>query len=151
MTANRIPVPPDVGIPDLVKQLGDDSKRLVQDEVMLAKLEMKESIHSAGRGAMWLGIAFGVGVVMLVALTLFLATAIGRAANHHYWVGAIVTGIIELAAAAILIKRGSAAFRAPSYSLEETRAEAKSARAANRQRRVCWRLRGGSADSAPPM
>jgi len=121
---NRIPVDPDVGIPDLIKQLGDDSKRLVQNEVTLAKLELKESIHRAGKGAMWLGIAFGVGIVMLVALTLFLATAIGAAVNHHYWVGAIVTGIIELAAAVILFKRGGAALKSPSYTLEETRAEA---------------------------
>ena len=124
MAANRIPVDPDAGIPDLIRQLGDDSKRLVQNEVTLAKLELTDSIHRAGKGAMWLGIAFGIGVVTLVALTLFLATAIGGAVNHHYWVGAIVTGIIELAAAVILFKRGASAFRSPSYSLAETRAEA---------------------------
>ena len=124
MATNRIPVDPDVGIPDLIKQLGDDSKRLVQNEVTLAKLELKESLHRAGKGAMWLGVAFGVGVVMLVALTLFLATAIGAAVNHHYWVGAFVTGIVELAAAVILFKRGGVAFGRPSYSLAETRAEA---------------------------
>ena len=125
MASNRIQVEPDVGIPDLIKQLGEDSKRLVQDEVTLAKLELNESVRRAGKGAMWLGIAFGVGVVMLVALTLFLTTVIGAAVNHHYWVGALVTGIIELAAAIILIKRGSTELRTPSYSLEETRAEAK--------------------------
>ena len=125
MAINRIPVDPDVGIPDLIKQLGEDSKRLVQDEVTLAKLELNESVRRAGKGAMWLGIAFGVGVVMLVALTLFLTTAIGAAVNHHYWAGALVTGIIELAAASILIKRGMTEFRSPSYSLEATREEAR--------------------------
>jgi len=124
VAANRIPVDPDAGIPDLIKQLGDDSKRLVQNEVTLAKLELTDSVHRAGKGAMWLGIAFGIGVVTLVALTLFLITAIGGAVNHHYWVGAIVTGIIELAAAVILFKRGSTAFKSPSYSLAETRTEA---------------------------
>jgi hypothetical protein len=124
VAANRIPVDPDAGIPDLIKQLGDDSRRLVQNEVTLAKLELTDSIHRAGKGAMWLAIAFGIGVVTLVALTLFLITAIGAAVNHHYWAGAIVTGIIELAAAVILIKRGTTAFKAPSYSLAETRTEA---------------------------
>ena len=123
--ANRIAAHPDAGIPDLVKQLGEDSKRLVRDEVALAKLELHESVRRAGKGAMWMGIAFGVGVVMLVALTLFLTTAIGAAFNHHYWAGAVVTGTVELAVAALLIKRGTSELRAPSYSLEETRAEAK--------------------------
>ena len=126
MASNRIPVDPDIGIPDLIKQLGGDSKRLVQNEVTLAKLELTENLHQAGRGAMWLGTAFGVGVVMLVAFTLFLVSAIGAAVNHHYWVGAIVAGIIELAVAVILLKRGITSFKAPSYSFEETRAEATS-------------------------
>jgi uncharacterized membrane protein YqjE len=125
VAANRVQVDPDVGIPDLVKQLGEDSKRLVRDEVTLAKLELHESVRRAGKGAMWMGIAFGVGVVMLVALTLFLTTAIGAAVNHHYWAGAVVTGMVELAVAALLIKRGMSQLRAPSYSLEETRAEAR--------------------------
>jgi hypothetical protein len=116
----------DVGIPDLVRQLGDDSKRLLQDEVRLAKLEITESLHRAGRGAVWMGVAFGVGVVMLVALTLFLVTLIGRAVNGHMWVGAIVTGIIELAVAVVLIKRGMSALAEPSYTLEETRESVKS-------------------------
>lgn len=114
-------VDPDIGIPDLVRRLTDDSKRLVGDEVRLAKLEMSENIHAGARGALWLTLAFGAGVVGLVALTLFLATAIGRAANGHMWVGAIVVGVLELAAAGMLIKRGIGAFGQPSYSLEETR------------------------------
>lgn len=124
MAINRMPADPDTGIPDLIKQLGTDSKRLVHDEVLLAKLEMKESVHRASRGAVWLGIAFGIGVVMLVALTLFLVTLIGRAANGHMWVGALVTGALELVAALLLFTRGKAALKEPSYTLEETRAEA---------------------------
>ena len=121
MAVNRLQTDPDVGIPDLVRQLGEDSKRLVQDEVQLAKMEITDSLHRAGKGAVWMGIAFGVGVVMLVALTLFVATLIGRAVNHHYWVGALVTGIIELAAAVVLIKKGTSSITEPSYSLAETR------------------------------
>ena len=52
-------------------------------------------------------------------------TLIGRAANGHMWVGALVTGIVELAVAVLLFKRGATALKSPSYTLEETRAEAK--------------------------
>jgi hypothetical protein len=122
---DQVSTDPDAGIPDLIRQLGDDSKRLVADEVRLAKLEMKESVQRAGRGAVQLAVAFGVGVVMLVALTMFLATLIGRIAAGHMWVGAIVTGLIELGVAVVLLRRGMGVLRQPSYSFEETRAALK--------------------------
>lgn len=125
MAIERISVDPDAGIPDLIRQLGDDSKRLVADEVRLAKLEMRESVHRAGQGAVQLAVAFGVGIVMLVSLTLFLVTLIGRLAAGHMWVGAIATGVIELAAAVLLLRRGLATLRQPSYSFEETRSALK--------------------------
>lgn len=117
----RLPTDPDAGIPDLIRQLGDDSKRLVADEVRLAKLEMKESVQRAGHGAVRLAVAFGIGIVTLVAFTVFLATLIGRLAAGHMWVGAIVTGLIELAIAALLVRKGLSTLSEPSYTLEDTR------------------------------
>jgi hypothetical protein len=114
-------VDPDAGIPDLIHKLGDDSKRLVTDELRLAKLEITESVYAAGRGAMWLGVAFGAGVVASVAATLLLATLIGRVIAGHMWIGAIVTGALELPIAAYVVRRGLGALKEPSYSLEQTR------------------------------
>jgi hypothetical protein len=114
-------VDPDTGIPDLIRRLTDDSKRLVSDEVRLAKLEARDSLHRAARGGIWLALALGVSVVMFVALTVFLATLIGRLGNGHMWIGAMVTGIIELAAGAMLLKRGLSTYAKPSYTLAETR------------------------------
>jgi hypothetical protein len=121
MGAERIPVDPDVGIPDLIHRLSDDSKRLMGDEVRLAKLELKENLKRGGKGTMWLGVAFGIGVIAMVMFTLFLATLIGRLASGHMWLGAIITGIVELVVAVVLIKKGIAAFGQPSYTLTETR------------------------------
>jgi uncharacterized membrane protein YqjE len=116
-----MPIDPDTGIPDLVRRLSDDSKRLVSDEVRLAKLELKDNVKRAGKGTMLLSVAFGIGVLAMVMCTLFLATLIGRIAAGHMWVGAIVTGIVELVIAGVLVKRGMGAFAEPSYSLEATR------------------------------
>src|ERR687895_393163 len=113
--AHRVPVDPNAGIPDLIRDLADDSKRLVKDEVRLAKLETNESVRRASKGALWMALAFGVGVVALVALTLLLVTLIGRLVSGHMWVGALVTGVVELGVALFLIKRGTGAFKAPSY------------------------------------
>jgi hypothetical protein len=120
--AQRVPIDPDKGLPDLVKQLTDDSKRLMSDEVHLAKLETAESIRTAGRGAVWLGLAFGIGVVALVAFTLFFATLFGRIANGHYWVGALLVAAIEIAGGLWLLKRGFGLLGSAPYSLPDTRA-----------------------------
>lgn len=119
--AQQMPIDPDKGVTDLVRELGDDSKRLLLNEVRLAKLEAAESMHGAGRGALWLGVAFGVGVVALVAATLFLATAIGRGVNGHYWIGALLTALIELALGLWLVKQGLKSFERAPYSLPDTR------------------------------
>jgi uncharacterized membrane protein YqjE len=112
---------PDTGITDLIHRLTDDSKRLATDEVRLAKIEARESLHRVTRGALWMGLAFGVSVVMLVAVTIFLTTLIGRIANGHMWVGALVTGLLELGAGAWCLKRAFASYAEPSYSMAETR------------------------------
>lgn len=121
MAVSQVMSDSDPGIPDLIRRLSDDSKRLVTDEVHLAKIEAKESLSRATRGFMWLGLALGVSVVMMVSLTIFLATLIGRAANGHMWLGAIVTGLIELGLGAYLIKRAITAITEPSYTLEASR------------------------------
>ena len=125
MSARPVQVDPDLGIPDLIRSLGEDSKRLVRDEMRLAKLEVRESMHDAARGSMWLGVAFGIGVVALVALTVLLAAALGAVFGGNYWAGALITGALELIVAALLIKHGVASFKEADYTLEETREEAR--------------------------
>jgi len=122
VTARPVIVEPDVGITDLIRRLTTDSKRLVTDEVQLARIEAKDSLHRASRGVMWMVLAFGAMVVMLVALTLLLTSLLGRLMNGHMWFGALVTGVIELALGAWLLKRGLSAYAEPSYTLEQTRA-----------------------------
>lgn len=122
MAANPMRIDPDAGIPDLVRRLSDDGKRLVSDEIRLVKIETKENVKAAGRGGIRLALAFGIGTVTLVAMTLLMVTLIGRLANGHMWVGALVTGIVELVLAFVLVKRGVKALAEPSYTLEGTRA-----------------------------
>ena len=121
----RVPVDPDKGIPDLFKQLGDDGKRLVADEVRLAKLEASETVHRATSAAIALGIALGVAVFGLIAFTLFVATAFGAIANGHYWVGAMLAGAIEMAVGLWFLEKGMKAVKSAPYSMPETRASLK--------------------------
>src|SRR5439155_26284557 len=121
MAANPLHLDPDAGIPDLIRRLTDDGKRLVADEIRLAKIETKENVERAGKGGVRIAVAFAMGVVAMVAFTILLATLIGRVANGHMWLGATVTGIVELILGAVLLRRGLGALAKPSYSLQQTR------------------------------
>ena len=132
----EVRIDPDAGIPDLIRRLTDDSKRLAQDEMHLAKLELAENARVGMRGALYMSLAFGVGVVALVAVTVLLVSAIGAAIGHNYWLGALVTGVIELGLAGWLITRGLAIYRRPSYTLAATRAELAETAAWVRSRRA---------------
>jgi hypothetical protein len=114
-------IDPDVGIPDLVHRLADDSKRLVKDEIRLGKLELADDVRRAGHGSLWLVASFGVGVLAMVSLTIMLIALVGRLSAGHMWAGALLIGAIEVVAGMMLVKRGKGAFGEPSYSLEQTR------------------------------
>ena len=83
MATERMPVDPNAGIPELIARLGDDSKRLVNNEIRLAKLEMHDHIKKSSKDFMWLAIAFGLGVVAMMAFTMFVITLLGRVLNGH--------------------------------------------------------------------
>jgi hypothetical protein len=123
LAAHAVHIDPDTRITELVGQLATDSKRLVRDELLLGKLEVKESVRTGARGVLWLSMAFGIAVIALVALTITLVSLIGRLADGHYWVGALVTGIIEVGLGVFLIVRGARRFGEPSYTLGESREE----------------------------
>ena len=107
---------------ELVTSLTDDARQLFGAELRLARLETSESVARAGRGSLWLAVAFGVLVVALVALTLFLTTLIGRIASGHHWIGAVLTGALEVVVGAWFVKRGLRELGRAPYSLPETRA-----------------------------
>jgi uncharacterized membrane protein YqjE len=89
--------------------------------VRLAKIELRESVQTGVRGSLWLGLALGVGVVALVALTVLLIAVLGLVFNGNYWAGALVVGVLELLVGFVLVRRGTTAFKEPSYTLEHSR------------------------------
>jgi uncharacterized membrane protein YqjE len=123
MAVSRVHTEPDATLGDLVGRLADDGKRLIGDEIRLAKLELGENLRTGAHGVMWMALAFGISVVALVALTVFLSAALGRLLGGNAWAGTLVTAVLELAAGAWLVKRGLTAYATPSYTLGESREE----------------------------
>jgi uncharacterized membrane protein YqjE len=113
---------PEATIGDLVGRLGDDGKRLLKGEVRLAKLERGEGIHEAGRGLLWMGVAFGFSVVALSGLTIGATVVLGRLFDA-LWLGALATAVVELAIGGWLLLSGLKTIRAPAYTLPQARQE----------------------------
>jgi uncharacterized membrane protein YqjE len=116
-------IEPDTSVPELIGRLTDDSKRLVSDELRLAKLETGESLRQAVRGAILLALAFGIGVIALVGLTVLLTVLIGRVAIGATWAGALITAGLEILVGAWLVFSGINTLKQTDFTLGESRAE----------------------------
>jgi uncharacterized membrane protein YqjE len=118
-------IDPSTGIPDLVRSLADDSKRLAADEVRLAKLELHDSVKMGTAGAVRLALAAAFAIVAAVALTLLLIAVVAAALDDKYWAGALIVGAVEAGIGLLALRRGMKAVRSPAYALRASREQLK--------------------------
>jgi uncharacterized membrane protein YqjE len=95
----------DRSVPDLLKQLSQETSTLVKQELDLAKAELSQQGKRAGVGAGLVGGAglFGLGAfgALTACLIALLATAI-----DHTWLAALIVALVYGAIAAVLGLRG---------------------------------------------
>jgi uncharacterized membrane protein YqjE len=99
---------PDESVGALLKQISTDSTHLIQQEIALAKLELKQSVATAGKSAAQLGIAVGVAIPGMLSLVAFLVIGLGDLMNENYWASALIVGVACLAVAGVLARRAIA-------------------------------------------
>lgn len=98
------PVDPDRSIGELVSRMTADLSALVSTQIELAKVEIKEEVGRAGKGA---GMVGGGAVAGLMALLLLsFAAAWGLAEVVPEGVAFLVVGLVYAAVAAVLVLRG---------------------------------------------
>ena len=89
---------------ELVGQLTDQTKRLVQQEMELAKVELGEKAKKAGLGA---GMFGGAGLFGLFAFAALTAAVIGAFDTlMPFWLAALVTAALYGATAGVLALTG---------------------------------------------
>jgi hypothetical protein len=93
-------------LPELLKQLSEETTRLVRQEVDLAKAELTQKGRQAGTGAGLFGAAGAIGFLALAALTTCLILALDAAMPA--WLAALVVAVVYGAVAAVLAVRGRA-------------------------------------------
>lgn len=89
----------DASASDLVKQLSEQTSRLVQQEMELAKVELSAKAKEAGIGAGMLGGAGVFGLYALGALTATLIAALSLAMDT--WLAALIVTVLWTAVAGI--------------------------------------------------
>jgi predicted lipid-binding transport protein (Tim44 family) len=100
----------DRSIPELVKQLADQTSTLVRQELDLAKAEMTQKGREAGKGAGLLGGAAFVGLLAGVALTAFLILVLDT--FMVAWLAALIVTVVMAAIAGFLALKGRDRMRA---------------------------------------
>jgi hypothetical protein len=93
---------------ELVRQLAEQTSRLVRDEFRLAQAEMAQKGARAGRGAGFLG---GSGILALYGIGCLLAAAVaGLTTVLDTWLAALIVGAAVLAAAGLAALGGKQQF-----------------------------------------
>lgn len=109
----------EVPIGELFRRLSQDASALVRDEIALAKVELRESVKGYTQDAAKLGIAAGVGLVGVLALTAFLIVGLGDLLNN-YWLSALLVAVAFLVTAAVMAKGALAHMKRNSLAPQET-------------------------------
>jgi hypothetical protein len=92
---------PSIG--ELFGQLSSDAGRLIQQEVALAKAELRETTSMLARDTAKFGVAAALGLLGALAATAFLIIGLGDLLDN-YWASALLVTIVYLAIAGFLAK-----------------------------------------------
>jgi lipopolysaccharide export LptBFGC system permease protein LptF len=91
-------------IGELLKQLSEETTRLVHQELELAKAELTQKGKQAGMGAGLFGAAGAIGLLAAAALTACFILALD--AVMPAWLAALIIAVVYAAVAAVLALRG---------------------------------------------
>ena len=93
-------------LPELLKQLSEQTTRLVHQELELAKAELQQKGKQAGMGASMFGGAGAIGLAALGALTACFILALN--AVMPAWLAALLVAVVYGVIAFVLVKQGQA-------------------------------------------
>jgi methylase of polypeptide subunit release factors len=99
----------DRSLPELLRQLSQETTQLVHQELELAKAELQQKGRQAGAGAGMFGGAGAIGLAALGALTACLILALDTVMPA--WLAALLVAVVYGVVAFVLVKQGQARLR----------------------------------------
>jgi uncharacterized membrane protein YqjE len=115
--------PEAMGTADLVKELASDSSLLVERQLALAKMEVKNDLKKRVTTVETLGVSGVMAYAGLMMLLVAAAAAIGSATGHGLWAGALIVAALLMLPAAIVGLRGYRKLKSAGDLLQRTRGE----------------------------
>lgn len=109
---------PDESIGELIGDLTDETKRLVRQEIELAKLEFKQTARNMGKGAGMVGAGAVFGHAALLSFGAMLIALL--ATFMEVWLSALIVTVLFGAIAMILAKKGQNTLKQESVTPKET-------------------------------
>jgi uncharacterized membrane protein YqjE len=107
-------------IGELLRDLANDSTRLVRDELTLAKTEAQEKVSQVGSAVAMMAI---VAVLAIPALVLILQAVVTVLSNFMYdWVAMLLVGIVIALVGYLLVRKGQNDLSAGRLAPERTAA-----------------------------
>ena len=100
--APAVPPPPvagdgDASLGELFKSLSSDTSALVQQEMALARAEMREMTSALAADGAKLGVAAGLALLGGFALTVTLILVLGYLFGATFWLSSLIVGVVFLA------------------------------------------------------
>ena len=129
----------DRSLGELLKQLSEQTTRLVHQELELAKAELQQKGRQAGAGAGLFGGAGALGLATLGALTACFILALD--AVMPAWLAALIVAVVYGVVAMVLVKQGQARIRratppVPTQTIETVKEDVEWARTQMRSDRT---------------
>lgn len=97
-------------IPELLRRLSADGNNLMQQEIHLAKVEMRESASAVASGTGKIGVATVLALPGILALAA--AAILGlKFLVGSYWLSSLIVGVVILVVAGVLLKSAVSSFK----------------------------------------
>lgn len=91
----------EVPLGELLRRLTTDTGELVRQEMLLARTEIRETGTTLARDGARIGVAAGLALAGVLALTAFAVLALGTVLDN-YWLAALIVGLALLGGGALL-------------------------------------------------
>jgi hypothetical protein len=114
-------------VPALLRDLVDETRVLLQEEVRLAKVETRETLSVIGRNLTGIAIGAGLGLAALLALAVALNRGLtvllaqGMPLEVAVWLAPLLIAMVFGVACAVLVSRGVKTIQNQSLVPEKTR------------------------------
>lgn len=104
---------------ELFGQLSGDVSALVNQEMTLAKAELRETATGLAKDGAKLGVAVALGLLGAFAATAFVIAALGDLLDN-YWLSALIVTVLYLVVAGVMAKGALSDIRSRSVKPEQT-------------------------------